>query len=272
MRTVAISIAVLLAAAGQAAGQALLQRPVSSGPQPGVITPSGPQGNPNVVIAPGSGPESAAASPQPGPGPAQGVTPPPQREPDGVAASLQPYSLFAVVPPPPRIYQKHDVVQVVINESSIQKFEATLDTKKKEALSAQLQGLPNLEKLLETQLQPYDTQQLLNLLLSGQNNFKGDGSLERSDRFTTRISATVIDVKPNGSLVLEARKSTSHNNETVSVVVAGVCRPEDITTPANTVQSSQLADLVIRVETTGDVSDTASKGWITKLFDAIFNF
>jgi flagellar L-ring protein precursor FlgH len=72
-------------------------------------------------------------------------------------------------------------------------------------------------------------------------------------------------------LVIEARRTIQRDKETTTVVLAGECRREDVTAQ-NTVLSSQLADLTLRSINEGDTKDTASKGWITQLFEAVFNF
>jgi flagellar L-ring protein precursor FlgH len=81
----------------------------------------------------------------------------------------------------------------------------------------------------------------------------------------------VIDVKPNNTLVIEARKTIQTNDEIKVLVLSGVCRRDDVTN-ANTVLSSQLADLTIIQTTEGELRDGSKKGWITGLFEAIFNF
>jgi flagellar L-ring protein precursor FlgH len=101
--------------------------------------------------------------------------------------------------------------------------------------------------------------------------FKGDGTYTRNDRVTAKITATVIDVKPNGLMVLEARKTITTNGETKTIVLSGTCRREDVTS-ANTVLSSQLANLAIVQNTDGDLKDSASKGWITRVLEAVFSF
>ncbi|HPO94367.1 MAG TPA: flagellar basal body L-ring protein FlgH, partial [Phycisphaerales bacterium] len=95
--------------------------------------------------------------------------------------------------------------------------------------------------------------------------------LERKDNFTARIAAEIIDVKPNGNLVLEARKAIESNGEVSTMVLSGVCRGQDIT-KSNTIQSSQVANLTLKVEGDGDVKDAGSKGILTRVLDTLFNF
>jgi flagellar L-ring protein precursor FlgH len=215
----------------------------------------------------------AAALPERSPGeapPTQGATArsaiPPATE-----AALHGVSLFLVTPPPPRTYQKNDIVEIIINETSNQKSEQTLDTKKDYSTSAELTRFPSLRHLLEAQLRDGDTTPIGGVAAKSNNKFKGDGTYERDDKFTARIAAVVIEVKPNGTLLLEARKQVNSNKEETTLVLSGLARPEDIST-TNTVQSSQLANLALTVKNTGDVKDTATKGIIPQILDTIFNF
>lgn len=205
------------------------------------------------------------------------VQPPPTQEVIGAppllqpAASLQTYSLFAVVPPPPRQFQKQDLIQIIINETSIQSFEQSLETNKEYDLQGEVATLPDLRQLLELRLEPGKRSPLAEVGVNGESEFNGDGKVKRKDQVTTRISARVIEVKPNGLLLLEARKTIQADEESTTVVVSGLCRPEDVTVN-NTVQSTQLADLVVRIENEGRARDAAKKGWISEVFDTVFAF
>ncbi len=185
--------------------------------------------------------------------------------------ALRSVSLFMVTPPAPRQYQKNDIVEIIINETSNQKSEQTLDTKKDYSTAAELTRFPSMRHLLEAQLRDGDTTPIAGVDVSSNNKFKGDGEYERKDRFSARIAAIVIEVKPNGTLLLEARKQVNTNKEETTLVLSGLARPEDISTN-NTVQSSQLANLALTVRNEGDVKQTATKGIIPQILDTIFNF
>jgi flagellar L-ring protein FlgH len=180
-------------------------------------------------------------------------------------------SLMLVEPPKPRTYEIHDLVTIIISETSRQSSEQSLDTKKDANLKAAINKFPDLAKLLEAELTGGNSSPVAAVDVGATSKFKGDGKFERSDRFTDKIEATVIDVKPNGVLVLEARKTVGENREMRTVVLSGSCRREDVTNN-NTVLSSQLAELTIITNHEGDVKNAASKGLLTRLFDAVFNF
>lgn len=245
------------ALASPASAQGLLDRSAPRPTAPAPASPPAPDGTPQ-----GQQPQTAtlgvAATPRAGAQPA--------------AQALESVSLFAVTPPPPRQWAKHDLVEIIINEVSTQKLEQTLDTKKKYDLKAELKRFPSLRHLLEAQLREGDSTGLpVGVEAGAGNTFKGEGEFERKDRLTMRIAATVIEVKPNGTLLLEARRHTQTDEETKTMVLSGLCRADDIT-KSNTIQSTQLANFVMKIEHEGQVKKAGEKGLIPRVLDAIFNF
>ncbi len=187
------------------------------------------------------------------------------------AANLREVSFLFVEPPTPRKFALHDLVTIVVDETSRESSKQKLDTKKDYEISAELSKFPSLEAFLDGQLAGRTLSPKPEVGLDANNKFKGEGTYDRSDRFNARITAKVIDVKPNGTLVIEARKEIKKNEEATVLVLSGECRTDDITN-ANTVLSSQLAELTITSKADGQVKDSATKGWIPRLFEAIFAF
>jgi flagellar L-ring protein precursor FlgH len=81
----------------------------------------------------------------------------------------------------------------------------------------------------------------------------------------------VIEVKPNGTLVLESKTVVRSDNEEQVITLSGICRPDDIS-QTNTVQSSQMFGLDLNIQNAGDIKNTANKGVIPRVLDALFNF
>ena len=65
-------------------------------------------------------------------------------------------------------------------------------------------------------------------------DYKSQGDASRKDTFTSRVTAQVLDVKPNGTLVLEARKFIRIDTETLNIVLTGTCRKDDIASGSQT--------------------------------------
>ena len=100
---------------------------------------------------------------------------------------------------------------------------------------------------------------------------KSEGDSSREDKLTTRLTGKIIDVKPNGLLVLEARAKITHDEEISEITLTGTCRKEDVTAD-NTVLSTQIADKEVAVSNKGALRSAATRGWISKILDAVKPF
>ncbi len=185
---------------------------------------------------------------------------------------IEDVSLTHIPEPEVRSYQKHDIITIIIDEVSSQTSSQSLETEKESKSSVELNAMIDLLKLLE--LQVNTNPRLTNRTLfdaSASREFTGEGDYERKDKFSARITATVLEVKPNGSLVLEAQKRIQKDDEIQTLVIAGLARTDDVTSQ-NTILSSQLANLSLAVENEGDLKDASQKGVITEFFDMLFAF
>jgi flagellar L-ring protein precursor FlgH len=180
-------------------------------------------------------------------------------------------SRYLVEAPKPKAIEVHDIITIVINESSKQSAQQKVESKTDSSLTASLKKFPDLGKLIEGELATGDGSPVAAVDVAGGDKFKGDAKYERNDRFTDRISAEVIDVKPNGTLVLEARRTVTKDDEVQTVVLSGRCRREDVTN-ANSILSSQMADLNLKVSNEGELRESNQPGWITRAFRTIFDF
>ncbi len=252
-------LAAVCTLATSAHAQSLLRRPVA---EPAAPAPQAPAASPGM-LAPDPAQPTSPQFPLPAAAPRSAP----------VTSSLTAHSasLLLVEAPKPRTYAVHDKVSIIISESSSQSSQQKLDAKKDASLKAAVNKFPDLAMFLEGNLTNIGTGPIASADLSGSKNFKGDGKFERTDKFQDRIQATVIDAKPNGVLVLEARKTVGQDREVRTLVLSGECRREDIT-ENNTILSSQLAELTILAHAAGDTKDTATKGVLTRIFDTIFNF
>lgn len=186
-------------------------------------------------------------------------------------ASLRATSMFLVEAPKPKTYAIHDVITIIINETSKHTSDQKLETESSGSVKGELSELPNITKLLQGELTNTASSPIASVDISGGDKFEGDAKYERSDRFSDRISAVVIDVKPNGTLVLEARRAIAKDEEVQTIILSGICRREDVTS-ANSILSSQLADLAIIVQNEGELRNANKPGWITRVFRTIFDF
>ena len=101
------------------------------------------------------------------------------------------------------------------------------------------------------------------------SEWEGEGEYSREESMTGRITARVIDVKPNGTLVLEARQSMIHDKEELMIVLTGTCRAADVSID-NTVLSTELYDLYLDKQHKGELKKSTKKGFLPTILDAIF--
>ncbi len=191
-----------------------------------------------------------------------------------LASSVASTSLFAVTLPPPKKFAVNDLVTIIVRESTSADSKATLETEKEVTIEGQIRDWPNLrlEDLINFKLTPSTLGDgPIRLGIEYENEFNGEGKRRRTDQFETRVTARISDIKPNGTMVLEARKYIKTDKETVRLLVTGTCRPEDIS-PANTVLSTALYDLHVTNEHSGELYQASKKGILTKFFELLFNF
>jgi len=187
---------------------------------------------------------------------------------------LQNVSFLSVPLPEPRAFAVNDLVTIIIRESTQSDMNASLETEKSTEFNHELSAVPNIslrDFLAPGFLSGNGLQQSVALGLESDQSFEGDGTLTRGESITGRIQARVIDVKPNGTLAIEARKYNQIDRETVTLTLTGMCRAEDIT-PDNTVLSSQLYDLHLTKEHSGELRKATRKGLITQVVELLFNF
>jgi flagellar L-ring protein FlgH len=104
---------------------------------------------------------------------------------------------------------------------------------------------------------------------SNKLNGKADYKDERT--FEDGITVTVVDIQPNGNLVVMGIRNRNIGGDTQVIEVSGIVRPSDITYD-NTIKSTQVADFRL-VSKNGGVADPYTRpGWLGSLFDFVWPF
>jgi flagellar L-ring protein FlgH len=118
---------------------------------------------------------------------------------------------------------------------------------------------------------PFKGIQGLTLGASDSNKFDGKGQNNSSNDFTSTLTVTVIDVYPNGNLLVSGEKQIGLKEGEEFIRFSGVINPVTIT-GANTVQSTQVADAKIEYKANGFIDSTQVMGWLSRFFLSFMPF
>jgi len=104
-----------------------------------------------------------------------------------------------------------------------------------------------------------------------EKDFTGKGAINESDALTAKISAKVIDVYPNGNLLIQGSRVIAVANDKKKIIISGVVRRNDVT-PENTIDSTLISDAQIYYEGKGPIADNQRRGVFTWLRDMLSLF
>jgi len=107
--------------------------------------------------------------------------------------------------------------------------------------------------------------------MGGSNSFEGGGEINNRQTISARAAVTVVDVLPNGNLVIEGSRFVSYSGEKQYAILRGIVRLDDITN-TNTVASSSIADARVEFVSEGTISANQRKGWFSRVIDTVNPF
>lgn len=167
-----------------------------------------------------------------------------------------------------RSLQVGDILTVAISENSTETKNNETATERKSSLAAAITAFlyPAGASGLLTK-----SGQLPAMAYNSDHTHDGKGTINDSETIVAQMAVQIIDVLPNGNLVVEGKRDTSFSHENQTIVLRGIVRPEDVAAN-NIVQSYNIADATIQFIGKGTVSDSQSKGWFNRIWDKINPF
>lgn len=100
---------------------------------------------------------------------------------------------------------------------------------------------------------------------SSANTFSGKGGTENTNEFSGTITATVIEVLPNGHLLIAGEKQIGVNDNADVLRFSGQVDPRSIQ-PGNAVPSAQIANVRVEQRGRGGQADAQKIGWLSRFF------
>ena len=163
----------------------------------------------------------------------------------------------------------HDLVTILVREKSSHGSDSETQAEKKTDLSM---VLSDWVKLTGGNLSP--ARQLNGdpkIGASFSRGIDGETEISREDYVTAEIQAEVVDVYPNGNVMLEASHYIRTDDETTMITLTGICRSNDVSA-SNSIMSNKIAKLKIDKQHTGIAKDYSDRGFLVKLVDFINPF
>ena len=97
--------------------------------------------------------------------------------------------------------------------------------------------------------------------------FSGSGDSAQSNSLRGEIAVTVVDVLPNGNLLVRGEKIIGLNQGSEFIRISGIVRPQDVSTD-NIVVSSKVANSRIYYGGGGVIAESNTRGWLSRFFDS----
>jgi flagellar L-ring protein FlgH len=107
--------------------------------------------------------------------------------------------------------------------------------------------------------------------VNSQSSSKGAGKIDRAEEVRFSIAAVVVDVLPNGNLLISGSQEMRVNYEMRIVNVGGIVRPIDIGR-ANTVPYEKIAEARISYGGRGRIMEVQQPNWGQQIYDQVAPF
>jgi len=166
------------------------------------------------------------------------------------------------------LYETHrarmvgDIITINISETISAKQETTSSVEKSGTVSSTITAVPLIR---------LDQVAKLGAAGTSSNSFDGKGSTESTGNFTGSITATVIEVLPNGHLIIAGEKQIGVARNVDVLRFSGQIDPASIR-PGNSVLSSQIANVRIEQMGRGAQHEAQGIGWLARFFLSISPF
>jgi len=155
-----------------------------------------------------------------------------------------------------RARQVGDTLTVTIQESTTARQSSNTEVNREGSLEGSVTALPFVTSPLIGQAQAKG---------GLKNDSKSKGESGSDNVFTGNITATVVEVRPNGHLLVVGEKQVGVN-QTVDVLrFSGLVDPRFIR-PGNTIASTQIAEARLEFRRRGDIDRAMTVGWLQRFF------
>ncbi len=163
-----------------------------------------------------------------------------------------------------RAMRPHDLISVVISESLAASTDGEVKNTRASNANSQVSSLIGALHASNA------LQNLVNQ--SSAAGLNAQGQSVTSSSLSTTLGGEVVEVLPNGMLVVEAARQVEFNQQTETIVLRGLVRPEDLS-QQNQVLSTAISSLEVEVRGKGIINDyTRRQNPLVRLLEKILVF
>jgi len=170
--------------------------------------------------------------------------------------------------PKPQEIKVHDIITVTVKEAAETNAKSTYNRQRNGQYTAQLAQFIRINSQGNLDNAAQNSPEIDGEL---QSRLQSTGQVTESESMKYRIAATVVDILPNGVLVLEAHKSIVDNKDLWEYTLTGKVDPKKVS-PDGSVLSENVADLSIAKHQYGKLHDSTKRAWFIQLYDWIGPF
>jgi len=166
-----------------------------------------------------------------------------------------------------RARQVGDLLTVVIREST------DIDQREKRALDKkhETSGVFNFKGKITGNISSKSAAADFNAFSDSQRKFDGKAEYTSEREFVDRITVTVVDVFPNGNILIEGSRRRLVSGEERTLHVSGIVRPQDIGL-GNVIESRFISNFQVRYEGKGAESRFVNQGWFSRMVNHVWPF
>jgi flagellar L-ring protein precursor FlgH len=166
--------------------------------------------------------------------------------------------------PEPKQWKVNDLVTVLVQEKVRVQREGQVDQRKKAEGSMALTDWILLDGFSVVP----DPQSAGDPKIAGilDNKYRAQANLQNKELLETEVQCVVMDVRPNGTLVIEGHGRVQVDEEEWEISLSGIINPDDIL-PNKTIKSEKIAEKRILRRSAGHGRDGLRRGWLLRILD-----
>ena len=174
--------------------------------------------------------------------------------------------------PVPTPFKVHDLITIHVEERTLQQANARVNRRKDRGYEVEFADLIVLLSGFRLRADQAIRDERPAIDVSALNELRNTMQSNRQDRLEFDITGEVAEIKPNGTLVIEAHGTVGINNDVSTYTLSGIVDPRSVNMVTRSIDSDLVAHKRVQLDQIGPTRDALKRGWLTRFTDmfAIF--